>query len=445
MTLTAVIREESLRSQPAHDVVGIGFGPSNLALAIALEEARRSVRPGLDVHFIERQPRFAWHPGMLLPDSDMQISFLKDLVSLRDPTSPFTFVNYLHRKNRLQSFINQKTFFPSRIEFNDYLGWAAAHFADRCSYGQEVVAVEPESRGRDVTRLRVISRHAQGREQTRLAHSLVLAVGGVPHVPEVFTPLGRHERLVHSSRYLPALEQLDLQQGRPRLAVVGAGQSAVEVMLDLHGRVPGATIDLVYRGLALKPSDDSPFVNEIFDTAFTDFMFSQASEDRRELIAAFRNTNYAVVDSDLLQRLYTLLYRQRVAGHGPIALLGSREITAASSDGAGLVLDLAERRGGSVERRRYDVVFLATGYRRDEVPSVLNGLESYLARGGVDRNYRLGTAGLRPAIFLQGCSEASHGLSDTLLSVAAARATEIADALLAHLAQPCREGSSSAA
>ncbi|WP_283812081.1 SidA/IucD/PvdA family monooxygenase [Bradyrhizobium archetypum] len=41
---------------------------------------------------------------MLLPGSDMQISFLKDLVSLRDPTSPFTFLNYLHKRGRFAGF-----------------------------------------------------------------------------------------------------------------------------------------------------------------------------------------------------------------------------------------------------------------------------------------------------------------------------------------------------
>jgi lysine/ornithine N-monooxygenase len=42
-----------------HDVVGIGFGPSNLAFAIAVEELGA---PGLRALFLERQPKFGWHP-----------------------------------------------------------------------------------------------------------------------------------------------------------------------------------------------------------------------------------------------------------------------------------------------------------------------------------------------------------------------------------------------
>ena len=102
-----------------YDVVGIGFGPSNLALAIALRDTTREAWSKCRFHFIEKQPRFVWHGGMLLAGADMQISFLKDLVSLRDPTSPLTFVNYLHTKGRLEAFINCRTFYPSRTEFND--------------------------------------------------------------------------------------------------------------------------------------------------------------------------------------------------------------------------------------------------------------------------------------------------------------------------------------
>jgi hypothetical protein len=80
------------------DVLGVGFGPSNLALAIALEEqagratATRPVRAG----FIERQGQFGWHRGMLITGATMQVSFLKDLVTMRNPTSDFSFIAYLH-------------------------------------------------------------------------------------------------------------------------------------------------------------------------------------------------------------------------------------------------------------------------------------------------------------------------------------------------------------
>src|SRR5262245_836688 len=108
-----------------YDLVGVGFGPSNLALAIALEEHHRRSEAPLTGLFLERQQRFGWHRGMLIDDATMQVSFLKDLVTMRDPTSDFSFLAYLHGKGRLVDFINHKALFPLRVEFHDYLEWAA--------------------------------------------------------------------------------------------------------------------------------------------------------------------------------------------------------------------------------------------------------------------------------------------------------------------------------
>ncbi|GGB36151.1 hypothetical protein GCM10011505_17010 [Tistrella bauzanensis] len=315
----------------AYDVIGVGFGPSNLALAIALDgmagpqgaSARADGRRR--VHFIEKQPEFRWHSGMLLPDSRMQVSFLKDLITLHDPTSPFTFIAYLHAKGRLVDFINQKSFFPSRIEFNDYLRWAAARFADRCSYGEEVVAVDPVngaggrgggSGSASVQALAVRSVDAAGRERRRLTRDLVLAIGGRPRIPDPFRPLAGDGRVFHSSTYLRHLDRLAAAEragrgagagagagvgvgggaGQGRVAVIGGGQSAAEIFFDIRDRFPDLRVDLILRGSALKPADDSPFVNEIFNPSFTDVIFRQPDAERQALLQDFRSTNYSVVE-----------------------------------------------------------------------------------------------------------------------------------------------------
>ena len=67
-----------------HDLIGVGFGPSNLALAIALQEGQPQTG-AIDALFLEKQPHFAWHGDMMLDGTHMQISFLKDLATLRNP------------------------------------------------------------------------------------------------------------------------------------------------------------------------------------------------------------------------------------------------------------------------------------------------------------------------------------------------------------------------
>lgn len=414
--------------QHIHDLIGIGFGPSNVALAIALDEKRHGGKP-LDALFIERQPSFAWHPHMLLDQANMQISFLKDLATLRNPTSRFTFVNYLYEKGRLTDFINLKSFFPSRHEFNDYLAWAASQFQEHCRYGEEVFEVQPERQGGEVPLLRVRSRTADGRVQERLARNLVVGIGGVPNVPECFRGLRDDGRVFHSSSYLRDMARHP--QAR-RVAVVGAGQSAAEIFMDLQGRPGAPQVDLVMRARAMRPSDDSPFVNEVFNADFTDYMFSQASEVRAALLDEFSQTNYAVVDLDLIQQIYKLFYDQKVARGTRLRMLRQHEVRSARAAQDGVHLTLLDRDVQRESTVRYDAVVLATGYARDQHKDLLAPLAPYLGDHDVDRYYRLKTTpDFHPGIYLQGACEGSHGLSDTLLSITSVRTGEIGNALLA--------------
>lgn len=415
---------------PDFDVIGVGFGPSNLALAIALDDINREGREPCRFHFLERQPRFTWHGGMLLPGSDMQISFLKDLVSLRDPTSPLTFVNYLHKQGRLEDFANCKTFYPSRVEFNDYLRWVADTFSTRCSYGEDVIAVEPVRSGDTVTALRVVSRSDSGRESVRHSRGLAVAVGGSPHIPPLFADLHDDPRMLHSSCYLDRIGGRGLERRGARVAVIGGGQSAAEITVDLQSRFPEARIDLIFRGHALKPSDSSPFVNEIFHPSYTDFMYDLSEPKRDAIVRTFRNTNYAVVDPDLLEALHKILYQQKVEGRSQVGLVPRSEIREVTASAGGIAVTSDDRFAEAVRREVYDAVVLATGYDRSPLHPFLEPIARDIEDLGVERDYRLPMRrGFQPRIYLQGYAETSHGLSDTLLSVLAVRSREIAGSL----------------
>jgi L-ornithine N5-oxygenase len=419
---------------PIHDLIGIGFGPSNLALAIALHEQKTSSGM-LHAVFIERQPAFAWHPDMLLDHAHMQISFLKDLATLRNPSSPFTFLNYLHEKERLHDFINLKTFYPSRHEFNDYLTWAASHFESICAYGEEVIEVLPQTSGPVISLLRVRSRRPDGSLHERLTRSLVIGVGGAPNIPPCFHAFAQDGRIFHSSRYL---RELARQTNPRRVAVIGAGQSAAEIFLDLHNR--GLNVDLVMRARAIKPSDDSPFVNEIFNPEFTDHFFGQPDDQRTALIEEFLNTNYAAPDLVLIEQIYNVLYQQKVGGTPRHRFLRRHEVTEAAAEASGISMGLTDLDSGKTEVATYDAIVLATGYLRNTHETILQPIADRLGDLRVDRTYRVQTAPqFEPAIFLQGCCETTHGLSDTLLSVIAIRTEEIGQSLRAALRKEVAE------
>lgn len=66
---------------------------------------------------------------------------------------------------------------------------------------------------------------------------------------------------------------------------------------------------------------------------------------------------------------------------------------------------------------------------------MLKNLGPFLGDFEVMRDYRIrSSSDFKPTIFIQGGSEQTHGLSDTLLLTTAVRAGEIAESLLEHLA-----------
>lgn len=418
------------------DIIGIGFGPANLSLAIALRDAMGDGPPRTSLRFIERQDRFGWHRAMMLPGADMQISFVKDLVSLRDPTSPFSFLNYLHVKGRLSTFLNLKTFNPSRVEYNDYLAWAADHFSDVVAYGETVEAVRPEIRDGRLAAFVVEARDGAGTRRLRRCRHLVVAAGGDPAIPAPFAAHAQDRRLIHSSWYLPGIAQAlgapRLDGPEPRILVVGGGQSAVEIVTDLGARYPRALVDLAIRGPALKPADDSPFVNEIFDPAAVDRIHGAPAPVRAELIAAHRATNYAVVDADLIQDFYATLYEQTVSGVTRYRLRRSTRVVALEVASEGLRATLRDDVAGTEERQSYAAVICATGYQRAAVPAILDPVRPFMAGETADRHYRLPLERAEPrvSLHLQGFSEPTHGLTETLLSILPVRAGAIAQTIL---------------
>ena len=63
---------------------------------------------------------------------------------------------------------------------------------------------------------------------------------------------------------------------------------------------------------------------------------------RAELIAAHRDTNYAVVDADLIQSFYQTLYEQEVSGETRYRLLRSTRVVAIAPGPAGLAATLRD-------------------------------------------------------------------------------------------------------
>ncbi|MBK3528228.1 lysine N(6)-hydroxylase/L-ornithine N(5)-oxygenase family protein [Streptomyces rubiginosohelvolus] len=416
-----------------HDLIGIGFGPSNVAMAIALSEHNSEVgrQDSVTAHFFEQQSSFGWHRGMLIDDATMQVSFLKDLVTLRNPASEFSFLCYLQSQGRLIDFINHKNLFPLRVEFHDYFEWAAAKVDDLVSYGHEVVAVTPFVHDGTVEYLDVTVRSAEGLSVHR-ARNLVIGTGLRPLMPD---GVERGDRVWHNSDLLRKVDGLE-GDSPSRFVVVGAGQSAAENVAYLHRRFPDAEVCAVFSRYGYSPADDSSFANRIFDPDAVDEFFAAPEEVKRRLMAYHGNTNYSVVDIDLIDDLYRQMYREKVLGTERLRFLNVSRVTGVVEKPDSVRATVRSLVTDEESELDADVVVFATGYSPADPLGLLGQVGEHCLRDDegrvrVQRDYRISTdPALRCGIYLQGGTEHTHGITTSLLSNTAIRVGEILDSLL---------------
>jgi len=364
----------------------------------------------------------------------MQISFLKDLATPRNPQSKFTFLSYLYDQNRLNTFINLGTFLPSRKEYEDYLRWIAGHFEQQgmVSYGQDVLEVAPGgvSPSGKATYFRITARDLKtSKVTTRIARNVVIAVGGKPMLPTEFPQ--KHQAVVHSSTYSTQVHlALEDPTKEYHIAVIGSGQSAAEIFNDLPSRYPNAKVTMIIKNSALRPSDDSPFVNEIFDPDRVDALYQQPEEIRTRAIASDRATNYSVVRLNLIEQLYERMYAQRLDNPDPasfkVRILNNRQVVQTQTgvgSGDQILLQMKkvvkDSKGFSEnEELMVDAVFVATGYVRNAHEDILAKSRGLLRPGqtkfSVRRDYKIdfdqNKVSENAGIWLQGCNEKTHGV-----------------------------------
>lgn len=409
-----------------YDLAGIGIGPFNLSLAALAAPLSR-----LRTLFLERRAGFAWHPDQLLPGARLQTSFLKDLVTPVDPTSPYSFLNYVRAKRRFYEFLNADQPAILRAEFADYLAWVAARLPSlRFSAPIETVRL-------DGRRLRLEG--PAGRIETS---ALVVGTGKQPFLPR-WARAAPPERCLHSSATLSAMPDL---AGR-RVAIVGGGQSGAELFLAIAQGRFGAAAELAWisRRTTFAALDETHFVNEWFTPGFVE-RFHGLDLPQRQALAPQTKLAGDGISIDTLRAIYGHLYERRhVVGDGHrLLLLPGREVTDLHRDGPELLLEMTGRLDGARERLAADLVVLATGFDW-RLPDCLAELgprleRDPLGRPVMDLSYRLRWDGPPEArLYLQNGAEHSHGIADPQLSLMAWRAATIVNDVLGEEAYDLAE------
>ena len=417
------------------EILAIGAGPGNLALAVALEELAPEL--ARETVVVEQHEEVVWQRGMLLPWSQSQVSYLKDLVTLRNPQSKFSFVSYLHKIGRLNDFINLGCATPYRLEISDYLSWVARNLSDvRVQGGRRCLSIEPEISSTDDEITSWLVQLADGTEIS--ARNLVVGTGRDPHVPTEFLGLP-YDRVIHSTQYSSRIDTVDPARTQ-RVVVVGGAQSAAEMLWATHQQFPQAQCTMVMRSIGLNCYESSRFTNELYYPSFVDEFHNARPEAREQLLREMHRSNYSGLAPGLLEVLYRQIYLDRVTGADRLRMRTMVEITDARMVDGEVEITLTDRKTGDLERMRCDLVLLGTGFDK-RMPSLVRGIADSVGVNqiSVSRNYRMQLPEhIHAGCYLQGLNEATHGIADTLLSVLAIRSQEIVQDMLLHQ-QPAPE------
>lgn len=394
-----------------YDFLGIGLGPFNLGLACLTDPIDE-----LNGLFLEQNAEFNWHPGMLLQNASLQTPFMADLVSLADPTSPHSFLNFVKETGRIYSFYVRENFYPLRREYNDYCRWAASRLPN-IRFGRHVASID-YSAGDECYVVHAID-VSSGERHTYRARRLVLGTGTPPFVPDFCRDLGQD--VIHTSGYLAAKN--DLQQ-LPSITIVGSGQSAAEIYYDLLQETDSFDYELAWvtRSPRFFPLEYTKLTLEMTSPDYADYFYSLPAATRDRLIGEQKNL-YKGIDTSLIDAIYELLYTKRLDGHVPTTLLTNSTLTGVNPGPVGYRLSFHQ----DEQQRAFTLdsagVILATGYAA-QPPAFLDPVSGRIrfdddGRLAVSRGYTIDYSG--DEIFVQNAELHTHGFVAPDLGMAAYR------------------------
>jgi lysine N6-hydroxylase len=415
------------------DLVGIGIGPFNLSLAALAHPLTE-----LDTVFYEQRPAFHWHPGLLIDGATLQVPFLADLVTLADPSSPWSFLNYLKTRERLFPFYFAERFHIQRAEYDAYCRWVSENLPG-LHYGHQVDAVRYNTERAlfevDYTQL---DQHGEaealGRTYTR---NIVLGIGTEPFVPSPLKPLADAPTVpvLHSADYLHHRERL---LAADHITVIGSGQSGAEIFLDLLRRRPAGheKIHWLARTQAFAPMEYSKLGLEHFTPDYTRYFHALPEPVRDGLVPAQWQLHKGI-DTDTIAAIHEELYQRTLHGGWPDVTLtpGVGVRTAGRLGDQRIELHLEHREQAVRTRLTTDAVVLATGYRERPLGRILAGLDPYIRRDSAERpriddQFRLVLDdAVQGAVHVQNAERHTHGVGAPDLGLAAWRSATILNSL----------------
>lgn len=403
-----------------YDLLGVGAGIFNLSLAALLSDNK-----SVTSHFLDKNTDLEWYPGLMLDNAKMQTCCIKDLVSLADPTNQYSFLNYLSSKNRLFQFLNRSSFIISRKEFFDYAQWVSSRLSN-ISRGISVEKIYYKNGLFEVTT----------DKQSYYAKNLSISIGRNRFLPESAKVL-EGDKVFHGLDYLFKKSKIS---NAKRIVIVGGGQTASEILLDIMDSFPRVEeITWISRRNNFLPLDDSPFVNDYYIPSYVDYFSSLDNGLKRVKHKEQRLTSDGI-SLDTLTELYEKIYENnfiRKDSNLNVILKPFRKFSEIQKVSGGYNVIYQNMETHESVLTEADAVVFATGFE-NKFPSMLSEISDLLHLDDNEQPLKVGSNfevsweyGHLNTIYVQNMSRFSHGPWESNISLAAWRSAKIVN----HLTQ----------
>ncbi|KAI5245428.1 hypothetical protein E4T43_03123 [Aureobasidium subglaciale] len=361
-------------SNQSYDLVVVGFGSTALSLATALADSESDLK----VLFLESKANFDWAPASVLPENATRTSFLRDLITTRNPRSEFTFVNYLFESNQLVQFVNSSHMAPTRLVMGNYLSWVASKMAEKnwVRYSSTATKVTPvRNNSSQVKNWKINVRDAQGNNSTIASKRVVLATGSKARIPSAL----KSSKTLHTSEVASLLHDLRTQD----IAIVGADQEAAEIFEHLQsaGALHRVRATMFISDSALRPESNTSFIQDIIDDCLPGASTSSyPPEIRPRLLTTASTPPGPKISLSTIEALYENLYAQRITSPNPSTwrfnISPLSQVTSLTPSDSKLRLNIKNPRTNEIKisEGAFDVVIAAGGYTHST--SLLQDIET---------------------------------------------------------------------
>ena len=249
----------SMDQAATYDVVCIGFGTKGLALSTVLADHD----PSQKVLVVERDSQFNGDLGFASTESSAGSSFLRDLITLRNPRSEFTFINFLHETNLLIAFTNASQLITSRQLTARYMTWVAEKIQRLgwVAFNKEAVNIKPTKVSADgqVSKWTIDLRaNGNGAASKISCRRLIVATGAQSRLPESLASPKLTSNVLPMSKSAELIKRVHESNQPLNIAIVGADQESVELFEHLIAAPGKHRATMIIAGSALRVEDGTP-------------------------------------------------------------------------------------------------------------------------------------------------------------------------------------------